>query len=90
MGGRPGGPRSPFPGTAGIFTAVLGVGVALILVTPASAVTAHQAAAHRQTTCTNDSGEYSWVTVGGVNYYLGTPNTLVSGSAAIRAGRPVR
>jgi hypothetical protein len=74
--------------TAGMVTAVLGAGVALILVTPANAASAHratvrQATVHQAATCTNDSGEYSWVTVSGANYYLGTPNNLVSGSAAI-------
>jgi hypothetical protein len=74
--------------TAGVTIALLGAGAALASGAPAGAAaahpaTAHPATVHRQTTCTNDSGEYSWVTVGGVSYYLGTPNNAVSGSAAI-------
>jgi len=69
--------------TAGVTIALLGVGAALAYGAPAGAAAAHQATGHRATTCTNDSGEYSWVTVGGVSYYLGAPNKAVSGSAAI-------
>ena len=69
--------------TAGVTVALLGAGAALTFGAPAGATAAHRATVQQATTCTNDSGEYSWVTVGGVSYYLGTPNTLVSGSAAI-------
>jgi len=74
--------------TAGAIVALLGGGAAVTFGASAGAATAHGATAHgatahRATTCTNDSGEYSWVTVGGVNYYLGTANNAVSGSAAI-------
>ena len=69
--------------TAGAVVALLGGGAALMSGAAAGAATAHGATAHRATTCTNDSGEYSSVTVGGVSYYLGTANNAVSGSAAI-------
>ncbi len=68
---------------AGAAVALLGASAALTLAAPAGAAAARGATVHRATTCTNDSGEYSSVTVSGVNYFLGTPNTLVSGSAAI-------
>jgi hypothetical protein len=69
--------------TAGVTIALLGTGAALASGAPAGAAAGHQATGHRATTCTNDSGEYSWITVGGVSYYLGTPNKAVSGSAAM-------
>ena len=69
--------------TAGVPIAMLGAGAALTFGAPAGATTGHQATAHRATTCTKDSGEYSWIRVRGVNYFLVTPNNLVSGSAAI-------
>ena len=69
--------------TAGVTIALLGTSAALTVAAPAGATAAHRATAHRATTCTNDSGEYAWVRVRGVNYFLGTPNKLFIGSAAI-------
>jgi hypothetical protein len=69
--------------TAGVTIALLGTSAALTLAAPAGATAAHRATVHRATTCKNDAGEFSWVTVGGVKYFLGTPNTLFIGSAAI-------
>ena len=69
--------------TAGVTAVLLGASAALTLAAPAGATAAHGATVHRATTCTNDSGEYAWVTARGVNYFLGTPNKLVTGSAAI-------
>ncbi len=67
--------------TAGVTVALLGASAALAA--PAGAAAAHGATGHRATTCTNDTGEYSWVTARGVNYFLGTPNKLMTDSAAI-------
>ena len=69
--------------TAGVTVALLGASAALTLAAPAGATAAHGATVHRATTCTNDRGEYAWVKVRGVNYFLGTPNKLMTGSAAI-------
>ena len=69
--------------TAGVAVALLGASAALTLAAPAGATAAHGATVHRATTCTNDTGAYSWVTVGGFNYFLGTPNKLMTDSAAI-------
>ncbi len=68
--------------TAGAAVALLGGSAALALAAPAGAAPVHGATVHRATTCTPDSGEYAWVTVSGVNYFLGTPNNSVAGSAA--------
>ena len=69
--------------TGGMTIALLGASAAFALAAPAGAATAQRAAVHHATTCTNDSGEYSSVTVRGVNYYLGTPNNAAADSAAI-------
>lgn len=57
-----------------------GVLAAGTVLTATGAASADPAAA-RQVTC--GPQPYFWVTVGGVNYYLGTPNKLSSGAAAI-------
>ncbi len=41
------------------------------------------ATAVQATGCTNDTGEFSWVTVGGQNFFLGTPNNTFPGAAAL-------
>ena len=64
--------------TAAAAIALLGGGAAFTMAAPA-----HRATVQKAPTCTNDSGEYSSVTVRGVNYYLGTPNKVTVGSAAI-------
>ena len=69
--------------TAGVTVVLLGASAALTVAAPAGATAAHGATVHRATTCTNDAGDFQWVTVGGVNYFLGTPNKLFIGSAAI-------
>lgn len=40
------------------------------------------ATAVQATGCTNDTGEFSWVTVSGQNFFLGTPNVTFPGAAA--------
>jgi hypothetical protein len=57
-----------------------GVLAAGTVLTAGGAATAGPAAA-RQVVC--GLQPYFWVTVGSVNYYLGTPNKLSSGAAAI-------
>lgn len=40
------------------------------------------ATAVQATGCTNDTGEFSWVTASGQNFFLGTPNVTFPGAAA--------
>jgi hypothetical protein len=64
-----------------MFMLVAGLLAAGTAVTCAGAASAGATAAHQQTSCV--SGNFFHVTKNGVNYYLGTPNNLSSGAAAL-------
>jgi hypothetical protein len=66
---------------AGVAVVLLGATATLPLAAPAGASAVHPSI--DPSACTNDNGEFSSVTVGGVNYFLGAPNNIFPGAAAL-------